>query len=218
MVAGLTIFEPGESSSLHNHPESEEIQLHRPQERKVLSDGEEENFGSNSFMFIPKGIFHRHVNTGDEPLWLTFTYTPPGETPKDLSRIRIRGREKNVKAKDPSRRLPVGRVAADPQARRRHRDELGSRGDGGSADPRVSLWDRSPDRARTSATGCGTARSWRSMGPMPLVASAAVRSTWSSTTTGGQPTVATDLTQRAGRSAGRPRSSMAPTSARSRWR
>ena len=25
MVAGLTIFEPGESSSVHNHPESEEI-------------------------------------------------------------------------------------------------------------------------------------------------------------------------------------------------
>ncbi len=82
MVAGLTIFEPGESSSLHNHPESEEINYIVRGSGKVLSDGEEEEFGSNSFMFIPKGVFHRHVNTGDEPLWLTFTYTPPGETPK----------------------------------------------------------------------------------------------------------------------------------------
>jgi oxalate decarboxylase/phosphoglucose isomerase-like protein (cupin superfamily) len=82
MVAGLTIFEPGESSSLHNHPESEEINYIVRGSGKVLSDGEEEGFGPNSFMFIPKGVFHRHVNTGDEPLWLTFTYTPPGETPK----------------------------------------------------------------------------------------------------------------------------------------
>ena len=82
MVAGLTIFEPGESSSLHNHPESEEINYIVRGSGKVLSDGEDEEFGPNSFMFIPKGVFHRHVNTGDEPLWLTFTYTPPGETPK----------------------------------------------------------------------------------------------------------------------------------------
>ena len=82
MVAGLTIFEPGESSSLHNHPESEEINYIVRGSGKVLSDGEEEEFGPNSFIFIPKGVFHRHVNTGDEPLWLTFTYTPPGETPK----------------------------------------------------------------------------------------------------------------------------------------
>lgn len=82
MVAGLTIFEPGESSSLHNHPGSEEINYIVRGSGKVLSDGEEEEFGPNSFMFIPKGVFHRHVNTGDEPLWLTFTYTPPGETPK----------------------------------------------------------------------------------------------------------------------------------------
>jgi len=81
MVAGLTIFEPGESSSLHNHPESEEINYIVRGSGKVLSDGEDEEFGPNSFMFIPKGVFHRHVNTGDEPLWLTFTYTPPGETP-----------------------------------------------------------------------------------------------------------------------------------------
>ena len=82
MVAGLTIFEPGESSSLHNHPDSEEINYIVRGSGKVLSDGEEEEFGPNSFMFIPKGVFHRHVNIGDEPLWLTFTYTPPGETPK----------------------------------------------------------------------------------------------------------------------------------------
>ena len=81
MVAGLTIFDPGESSSVHNHPESEEINYIVRGSGTVLSEGEEEEFGSNSFMFIPKGVVHRHVNTGTEPLWLVFIYTPPGDTP-----------------------------------------------------------------------------------------------------------------------------------------
>lgn len=82
IVAGLTIFEPGESSSYHNHPDSEELDYIVRGSGNVISDDEEENFGSNSFMFIPKGIFHRHVNTGDEPMWMVFMYTPPGQLPK----------------------------------------------------------------------------------------------------------------------------------------
>ena len=81
MVAGLTIFDPGEASSYHNHPESEEINYIVRGSGKVVSEEEEEEFGANSFMFIPKGVFHRHVNTGDEPMWLIFMYTPPGQLP-----------------------------------------------------------------------------------------------------------------------------------------
>ena len=82
MVAGLTIFDPGEASSYHNHPESEEINYIVRGSGKVVSEDEEEEFGANSFMFIPKGVFHRHVNTGDEPMWLIFMYTPPGQLPR----------------------------------------------------------------------------------------------------------------------------------------
>ena len=31
-------------------------------------------FPEHSFMFIPKGVKHQHVNTGREPLWLVFVY------------------------------------------------------------------------------------------------------------------------------------------------
>ena len=82
MVAGLTIFDPGEASSYHNHPESEEINYIVRGSGKVVSEEEEEEFGANSFMFIPKGVFHQHVNTGDEPMWLIFMYTPPGQLPR----------------------------------------------------------------------------------------------------------------------------------------
>jgi putative monooxygenase len=81
MVAGLTIFDPGEASSYHNHPDSEEINYIVHGSGKVVSEEEEEEFGANSFMFIPKGVFHQHVNTGEEPMWLVFVYTPPGRLP-----------------------------------------------------------------------------------------------------------------------------------------
>jgi mannose-6-phosphate isomerase-like protein (cupin superfamily) len=83
IVAGLTVFEPGECSSLHNHPESEEVDiiLHGS---GILVDGDEHiPFKEGEWMFIPKGVFHQHQNTGVEPLWLIWMYTPPGELPKN---------------------------------------------------------------------------------------------------------------------------------------
>jgi len=32
-------------------------------------------------MFIPRGVKHRHVNTGSEPLWPVFVYGPHGQVP-----------------------------------------------------------------------------------------------------------------------------------------
>jgi putative monooxygenase len=82
LTAGLTIFEPGESSSLHNHPESEEINfIVRGHGEVVTAEGERIPFAEHTFMFLPKGVMHRHVNTGREPLWLTFIYGPHGELP-----------------------------------------------------------------------------------------------------------------------------------------
>ena len=82
IVAGLTVFEPGEASAWHNHPESEEVDI-IVRGCGTLKDGENlVPFKEGEWMFIPKGIFHQHQNTGDEPLWLIWMYTPPGELPK----------------------------------------------------------------------------------------------------------------------------------------
>lgn len=82
IVAGLTIFEPGESSAWHNHPESEELDI-IVRGSGMVKDGDElVPFKEGDWMFIPTGVFHQHRNTGNEPLWLIWMYTPPGELPK----------------------------------------------------------------------------------------------------------------------------------------
>ena len=88
IVAGLTIFDPGEASSYHNHPISEEVDFivkgkvraEWGLEGQVQHSAEME---IHDFMTIGKGVFHKHTNTGNEPLWLVWFYTPPGELPKD---------------------------------------------------------------------------------------------------------------------------------------
>jgi oxalate decarboxylase/phosphoglucose isomerase-like protein (cupin superfamily) len=82
LTSGLTIFEPGESSSLHDHPDSEEINfIVQGNGEVVTEDGDRTPFGPHTFMYIPKGVKHQHVNTGREPLWLVFVYGPHGQVP-----------------------------------------------------------------------------------------------------------------------------------------
>jgi oxalate decarboxylase/phosphoglucose isomerase-like protein (cupin superfamily) len=82
IVAGLTIFEPGESSSRHNHPGSEEVDIMVRGTGHVVVDGKTMPFEEGDWVFIPEGVYHQHVNDGKEPLWLIWMYTPPGELPK----------------------------------------------------------------------------------------------------------------------------------------
>jgi mannose-6-phosphate isomerase-like protein (cupin superfamily) len=81
-MAGITIFEPGESSSYHVHPESEEINLVIAGSGLVVSEGEERPFGPGHAMWVPKGVYHQHRNTGSEPLKLLWVYTPQAALPK----------------------------------------------------------------------------------------------------------------------------------------
>jgi mannose-6-phosphate isomerase-like protein (cupin superfamily) len=80
-MAGITIFEPGESSSYHIHPESEEINLVIAGSGLVVSEGEEAAFGPGQAMWVPKGVYHQHKNTGSEPLQLLWVYTPQAALP-----------------------------------------------------------------------------------------------------------------------------------------
>jgi oxalate decarboxylase/phosphoglucose isomerase-like protein (cupin superfamily) len=81
-AAGLTVFEPGESSSSHNHPQSEEIDIIVRGSGELLEDGVRTPFKAGDWMFIPEGVFHQHINVGTEPLELIWIYTPPGELPR----------------------------------------------------------------------------------------------------------------------------------------
>jgi mannose-6-phosphate isomerase-like protein (cupin superfamily) len=81
-MAGITIFEPGEASSYHIHPESEEINLVLAGAGVVVSEGEEAPFDQGDAMWVPKGVYHQHKNTGSEPLRLLWVYTPQAELPK----------------------------------------------------------------------------------------------------------------------------------------
>lgn len=80
--AGLTIFEPGESSSWHNHPESEEIDfIVQGHGEVLLEDGNRTSFAEHTFMYMEKGVWHQHINTGREPMWLIWIYGPHGDLP-----------------------------------------------------------------------------------------------------------------------------------------
>jgi putative monooxygenase len=80
-MAGITVFEPGESSSYHIHPVSEEINLVLGGSGVVVSEGEEAEFGAGAAMWVPKGVYHQHKNTGKEPLKLLWIYTPQAALP-----------------------------------------------------------------------------------------------------------------------------------------
>jgi len=82
-MAGITVFEPGEASSYHVHPESEEINLVLGGSGLVVSEGEEAAFASGDAMWVPKGVHHQHKNTGAEPLKLLWVYTPQAALPSD---------------------------------------------------------------------------------------------------------------------------------------
>jgi quercetin dioxygenase-like cupin family protein len=81
-MAGITVFEPGESSSYHVHPDSEEVDLVLAGSGTLVSEGEEATFVAGDAMWLPKGVHHQHRNTGEEPLKLFWVYTPQSPLPR----------------------------------------------------------------------------------------------------------------------------------------
>ncbi len=80
-MGGVTIFEPGEASSMHVHEESEEINIVIGGEGTLVSEGEERTFSVGEWMWIPRATPHQHKNTGREPLRLAWIYTPQADLP-----------------------------------------------------------------------------------------------------------------------------------------
>ena len=86
-MAGITIFEPGESSSYHVHPESEEINLVLAGSGLVVSEGEEAAFGPGHAMWVPKGVYHQHRNTGYRAAQAPVGVHAAGRAPDRVGRL-----------------------------------------------------------------------------------------------------------------------------------
>ena len=80
-MAGITLFEPGEASSYHVHPDSEEINLVLEGSGILVSEGEEVPFDAGQAMWVPKGVHHQHRNAGSSALKLFWVYSPQAPLP-----------------------------------------------------------------------------------------------------------------------------------------
>ena len=81
MKVHMGIFPPGQASSRHSHPESEEIVFIVKGKGKVFTDHGTFEYKENSVVFIPPGVSHQYKNTGDDEMILIAIYSPPTELP-----------------------------------------------------------------------------------------------------------------------------------------
>lgn len=75
---GLEEIDPHSEIPMHSHSEAEEIIFVYGGEGKAYVDGEEADLKPGTVIYLPPNVEHRFVNTGDEPLWITWTVSPPG--------------------------------------------------------------------------------------------------------------------------------------------
>jgi quercetin dioxygenase-like cupin family protein len=80
-MAGITVFEPGEASSYHVHPVSEEVNVVLEGSGLVVSEGEEAPFKTGDAMWVPKGVYHQHTNFFFKAPATPGIYTPQAELP-----------------------------------------------------------------------------------------------------------------------------------------
>jgi len=82
MTTHLGVIPPGQSSSRHVHPESEEVVYVVKGEGWVETDGERKDLMQNYLVFLKPGEYHQYKSTGKNDLVLFVVYSPPAEVPK----------------------------------------------------------------------------------------------------------------------------------------
>ncbi len=82
MRTHLGIIPPGQSTSEHSHPLSEEIAYIVKGAGRCQVGGQQGEFKANCLVFVPKGVPHYYANSGSEELVLFVVYSPPAELPK----------------------------------------------------------------------------------------------------------------------------------------
>ncbi len=75
---GLEEIDPNSEIPTHSHSEEEEILFVYSGEGKAFVEDQESVLKTGTVIYIPPKVEHRIVNTGDKPLWITWTLSPPG--------------------------------------------------------------------------------------------------------------------------------------------
>jgi quercetin dioxygenase-like cupin family protein len=79
-VGGLATFLPGNAAPSHSHPDAEEINVALEGEGKLRTPNGEQLIKKGDWQFIPKGLEHCHVNSGNKPFTILWLYSPPSKS------------------------------------------------------------------------------------------------------------------------------------------
>lgn len=81
--AGIAVIDVGKRAPLHSHPLADEVNLILQGRGALVCSGKRLEFQEGSFIYVPAGEEHQHLNDGSSPLWLFWLYAPatrlPGE-------------------------------------------------------------------------------------------------------------------------------------------
>ena len=77
-VVGYTEVAVGQSGSRHAHPESAEVWMFFAGKGLAMIGDEQMEVGAGHVVYTPPGVPHQFINTGDEPVRLFWSFSPPG--------------------------------------------------------------------------------------------------------------------------------------------
>ena len=79
---GVSSFAPGTSTAMLSH-ETEELAFVVAGRGELRLDDEVVPYGPQSALYIPAGVWHAVVNTGDEPVSMVFAFPHPDYPPTE---------------------------------------------------------------------------------------------------------------------------------------
>jgi quercetin dioxygenase-like cupin family protein len=79
---GISSFAPGTSTAMLSH-ETEELAFVVAGRGELRLDDEVVPYGPQSALYIPAGVWHAVVNTGDEPVSMVFAFPHPDYPPTE---------------------------------------------------------------------------------------------------------------------------------------
>ena len=82
MTTHLAVVPPGQSTSEHSHPLSEEIVYIVKGAGRCRVGEQIGELRPNCMLFVPEGVPHQYTSTGSEDLVIFVVYSPPAEVPK----------------------------------------------------------------------------------------------------------------------------------------
>jgi mannose-6-phosphate isomerase-like protein (cupin superfamily) len=82
MTTHLAAVPPGQSTSEHSHPLSEEIVYIVKGSGRCRVGEQIGELRPNCMLFVPEGLPHQYTSMGSEDLVIFVVYSPPAEVPK----------------------------------------------------------------------------------------------------------------------------------------